>query len=75
MITNTKGNTAVSPRSGIDRLLSLEETRRRLGGISRATLWRLTRRGRLRGVKIGGRRLFLESDVQNFIVGLTAERP
>jgi excisionase family DNA binding protein len=39
-----------------DNLLSIAEVRERLG-VSASTVWRLIRRGRLRSVRQGGRRL------------------
>lgn len=47
-------------------LLSAKETRRLLG-ISKATLWRLTKTGALRPVRIGRRTLFRPEDVVRFI--------
>lgn len=54
----------------MDKLLQQEETRQRLGGIGRTKLWELDRSGQLRGVNIGRRRLYPESEVQALIARL-----
>ena len=40
---------------------------RKLGGIHRATLWRLVRKGALEAVKIGGRTMIVASSARNLI--------
>jgi excisionase family DNA binding protein len=55
----------VEPRP--DRLLSEEATRAQLGGISRATLFRLRQRGEIASVRIGRRVLFRVTDVDDYV--------
>lgn len=44
-------------------------------GISRATVYELLATGDLRSVKLGGRRLVRESEIQRFIGGLPETTP
>lgn len=48
---------------GPDRLLSIEEARAALGGVSRSTLYQEIRAGRLRTVRVGRRRLVPSSAI------------
>lgn len=48
-------------------LLSVNETRRRLGGIARSTLYRMFERGELRPVKLNWRTMVAESELQDYI--------
>lgn len=54
-----------------DRLLTVNEVRERLGGLSRTWVYELSARGELPGVHIGRRRLFRESAVQAYIESLS----
>ena len=49
-----------------DQLISEETALGLLGNISRVTLWRLRRRGKIQAVKIGGNKYRL-SDIQHLI--------
>lgn len=63
---------AVEPRRG---LLDIDATRAWLGGISRTTLWRHRRHG-LKTIILGGRVLFREQDLIEFVeskIGVSAE--
>lgn len=51
----------------MDKLLKQEEARQRLGDIGRTKLWQLDKSGQLRGVNIGRRRLYPESEVERLI--------
>ena len=51
----------------VEALLSVEEAARRLGGVSRWTVYSWTSQGRLRKTKVGGRTMFREKDLQAFI--------
>jgi hypothetical protein len=55
-------------------LLSNEETRRAIGGISRTALFEEARAGRLRPVKIGRRALYVADEVRAYVETLRAER-
>ena len=48
-------------------LFSIQQTRERLGGISRSTLYNLLSRGELRLVKIGRRSFVTAESLQDFI--------
>ena len=50
----------------MDALVGYEETARLLG-VSRLTVWRLTKLGELEQVKVGSRRLYRRSDVEALI--------
>lgn len=55
---------AEMPRDpGPERLLSVEEACRALGGISRTTFYGMADRGELRTLKAGGRRLIPQSAI------------
>jgi len=51
-----------------ERLLSVDETCERLGGISTGTLWKLCRDGRLTAIRIGTRKFFEPSEITRFVV-------
>jgi Helix-turn-helix domain len=44
------------------------EARRILGGISSVALWRLTKSGRLPASRVGGKLIFMKSDLRAFIL-------
>lgn len=48
-------------------LFSIQQTRERLGGISRSTLYNLLSRGELRLVKIGRRSFITAESLQDFV--------
>lgn len=48
-------------------LFSIQQTRERLGGISRSTLYNLLSRGELRLVKIGRRSFITSESLQDFV--------
>lgn len=50
-----------------DRLLSVDEARQRLGGISRSAFYTLMNRRQIRTMSIGARRFVPESEVAAFI--------
>ncbi len=50
-----------------DQLLSVEETARRLGGISKWTVHAWLSQGRLKRTKVGGRTMIRESELQKVI--------
>lgn len=49
---------------------TLPEARRRLGGISNTTAYKLIKEGQLRAVKLGRRTVILESELQRFAASL-----
>ena len=51
----------------MERLLSVEEARLMLGGISKWTLYAWLSQGRLLRTKVGGRTMIRESEVQKVI--------
>ena len=51
----------------MEQLLSIEETARRLGGISKWTVHAWLSQGRLRRTKVGGRTMIRESELQKVI--------
>lgn len=52
-----------------DRLLSIDEAARQLGGIARSTVYQEIGAGRLRTIKVGRRRLVPSSALIDFIDG------
>jgi excisionase family DNA binding protein len=48
-------------------LLSVEQTRERLGGVSRWTVYSWMSQGRLRRTKVGSRVMVAETDLEGFI--------
>lgn len=52
------------------KLLPLDEACKRLGGISRTTLWRLRKNGELPQVKLGGRYFVSDADLDQYIASL-----
>jgi excisionase family DNA binding protein len=64
MTTRNADDTPAPNRLLPERLLyDIEEARQLLGGIGRATLYNLVKRGQLRFVKLGGRRLVHRDDL------------
>jgi excisionase family DNA binding protein len=57
----------------MDSLLSVEETARRLGGISKWTVHAWLAKGKLRRTKVGSRTMVRESDLQAFLVSCNPE--
>lgn len=51
------------------RVFSLEEARRRLGGISRATIYNLRARGEITFVHVGARPMVPASEIRRLIEG------
>ena len=51
----------------MDQLLSVVEAAKRLGGISRWTLYSWLSQGRLQRTKVGGRTMIRESELQKVI--------
>jgi excisionase family DNA binding protein len=56
-------------------LLSVEEATRRLGGVSRWTVYTWMSQGRLRKTKVGSRVMIAEQDLESFIAGCNSEPP
>jgi len=54
-------------------LISVEEAAKRLGGVSRWTIYAWLAKGRLRKTKIGSRVMIAESDLQAFIAACNPE--
>jgi len=54
-------------RISLDRLLSVEEAAKRLGGISKWTVHAWLSQGRLQRTKVGGRTMIRESELQKVI--------
>jgi excisionase family DNA binding protein len=61
----------------MDTLLSVEETARRLGGLSKYTIHAWLSSGKLRRTKVGSRTMIRESELQRVIEdgGKSAGRP
>ncbi|PZR80379.1 MAG: ethanolamine utilization protein EutA [Candidatus Aeolococcus gillhamiae] len=63
-----------APRSATDTplrlLVPVAEAKRLLGDISTATFYRLTGSGRLRSVRVGGRRFVRRGDLDRFVADL-----
>jgi len=57
-----------------DALLSVEEVAKRLGGISKWTIFAWLSQGRMRRTKVGGRTMIRESELQNVIRDCDASR-
>lgn len=55
------------------QLLSIEETSRALGGVSRATVYRLIDAGELERVKLGRRALVPAESVRSYVARLSAD--
>lgn len=55
---------------GTPRLYSIPETRVRLGGAGRSTVYELVARKLLDGVKVGRRTMITEESIQRYIDGL-----
>lgn len=51
----------------MDALISVNEAARRLGGISKWTIFSWLSKGRLRRTKVGGRTMIRESELQKVI--------
>jgi excisionase family DNA binding protein len=51
----------------MDQLLSIEETARRLGGISKRTIHAWLSQGKLQRTKVGGRTMIRESELAKVI--------
>jgi excisionase family DNA binding protein len=51
----------------LDALISVNEAARRLGGISKWTIFSWLSKGRLRRTKVGGRTMIRESELQKVI--------
>jgi len=58
---------------GMDVLLSVEESARRLGGLSKYTIHAWLSSGKLRRTKVGSRTMIRESDLQDFIAKCNPE--
>ena len=56
-------------------LYTVDETRKRLGGISRKMVYRLLRAGDLSSVLIGRRRLIPNSAIESFVASATTTVP
>lgn len=52
-----------------ERLLSIRDTAEALGGIARSTVYRELQAGRLRSVRVGGRRLIPSSAIADYAAG------
>ena len=52
-------------------LVSVDEARRLLGGVSPATFYRLLQRGELPAVKLAGRRFVKRDDLARFVAELS----
>ena len=61
--------TADPQPTGVDRLYTIEQARQRLGGISRARIYKEIGSGRLRTVSAGRRRLIPSSAIDAFARG------
>ncbi len=59
----------------MDALLSVDEVAKRLGGLSRWTIYSWLSAGKLKRVKIGGRVMVRESEVQRVIREGESEAP
>ena len=55
-------------------LFSIREAMEILGGISRGTIYKLMREGRLASVKIGRRRFIRRGAIEDFVSGATTTR-
>jgi excisionase family DNA binding protein len=55
------------PQAILSELHSVEETARRLGGVSVWTVYSWLSKGRLRKTKVGSRVMIAESDLQAFL--------
>jgi predicted DNA-binding transcriptional regulator AlpA len=49
-------------------LVSQPEASRLLGGVSRATLWRMTKRGDLQRITIGSRSLITRDSIERLVI-------
>jgi predicted DNA-binding transcriptional regulator AlpA len=58
-----------------DKLNDEKETRDRVGGIGRTKLWQLDKKGELRGVSIGRRRFWPDSEIDRFLDSLKKQTP
>lgn len=66
---------SVSPADAPETLLPLAAVQARIGDISRATVWRLARAGRLpRPCRIGSRALWSSREIDQWIADRLAER-
>ncbi|MGD0521155.1 MAG: helix-turn-helix domain-containing protein [Terracidiphilus sp.] len=61
------------PQTILSELRSVEETARRLGGVSVWTVYSWLSKGRLRKTKVGSRVMIAESDLQAFIAHCNPE--
>jgi excisionase family DNA binding protein len=53
-----------------DRLRDIPSTQEQLGNVGRTTVFELIRKGELRSVKVGKRRLVPQSQIDAYIAGL-----
>jgi excisionase family DNA binding protein len=58
-----------------DKLYSVEEAAKNLGGISKWTVHAWLAKGKLRRTKVGSRTMIRESDLQRFIAGCNPDSP
>jgi excisionase family DNA binding protein len=58
-----------APETSPERLLSVDEARRAMGGIARSTLYDLIAHGKIRSLAIGRRRTIPESAIAEFAAG------
>ncbi|HEY4189342.1 MAG TPA: helix-turn-helix domain-containing protein [Candidatus Limnocylindrales bacterium] len=57
------------PSDAPERLLSIADAAEHLGGIARSTVYRELEAGRLRSVRVGGRRLIPASAIADYAAG------
>jgi hypothetical protein len=57
------------PQAILDELHSVEETTRRLGGVSKWSIYSWMSQGRLRKTKVGSRVMTCERDILAFLAG------
>ena len=50
-----------------DRIMSRIDARKYLGGISDATMWRLSKSGKLKGYRVGSLWRYYQSDLDPFL--------
>jgi len=61
------------PQAFFSEILSVQEAARRLGGVSKWTIYSWLSQGRLKKTKVGSRVMISECDLQNFIAKCNPE--
>jgi excisionase family DNA binding protein len=61
------------PQAILSEIRSVEEAARRLGGVSKWTIYAWLSQGKLKKTKIGGRVMISETDLQAFIAACNPE--